>query len=134
MTHTYEVTLQCVTEHVQEKCVTVEADDLQSAKRIAENAGTGPMPVFSVPGKTQHNIHASHAKMVLPPAPPCPPPPPPPLKFVVLHGCPLTGLTVYGTFDGAFAAGDWADQNLAGSFDYWVTPMRATTATIGDQT
>jgi hypothetical protein len=46
-----------------------------------------------------------------------------PQAYVVMHGNPATGFAIHGTWANANDAGDWADQNLAREYDYWVMPM-----------
>jgi hypothetical protein len=52
-----------------------------------------------------------------------PEPTTPPQAYVVMHGNPATGFTIHGTWANANDAGDWADQNLAREYDYWVMPL-----------
>lgn len=51
------------------------------------------------------------------------PPEPAPHAYVVMHGSPVKGFSIHGTWASAYDAGDWADQNLAREYDYWVMPL-----------
>jgi hypothetical protein len=43
--------------------------------------------------------------------------------WIVVYGNPQNGFSYAGTFDSMETACDWADENVAREYDWWIAPM-----------